>query len=236
MSLHIAAKNGDVAEKVLLPGDPMRAKYIAENYLESFRCYTDIRGMYGFTGFYHGCRVSVQGTGMGMPSLSIYASELINSYGAKELIRVGTCGAISNDLDLKDVLLVTGASSDSNMVKKRFGYINFAPVADFSLLKKASEIANQKEVKVVAGTVFTSDFFYWDNSEKENKLLESYGIKALDMETAELYILAQKNGVKALSMLSVSDHITSKRFIAPEERVSAFAQMIELALDTIVAA
>lgn len=224
---------GDISEKVLLPGDPMRAKYIAENFLDNPVCYNEIRGMLGFTGTYKGKRVSVQGTGMGMPSIHIYANELMQTYGAKHLIRVGTCGGLSEKVHLKDVIIAIGAATDSNMNKDRFGSISFAPTADFELLKKAYEESERQGVHAIVSNVFTSDKFYDDNGKQKNSLVASYGVTAVDMETCELYTLAAKYGVSALTMLTVSDDLVSGNCCTAEERQTTFNDMIKIALEII---
>ena len=178
---HNRAEIGDIAEKILLPGDPLRAKFIAENFLENAVCYNDVRGMYGYTGTYKGEKVSVQGTGMGMPSMHIYANELMEVYKVKKLIRVGTCGSLREDVYLKDVVIAIGSTTDSNMNKDRFGSISFAPTASFGLLKRAYEIAMEKKVPAIVSNIFTSDKFYDDNAQQKNSLLASYGIAAVDM-------------------------------------------------------
>ncbi|HBG39282.1 MAG TPA: purine-nucleoside phosphorylase, partial [Clostridiaceae bacterium] len=165
MSCCLGGKLGEVAETVLLPGDPLRAKYIADNYLKDVICYNEIRGMYGFTGTYKGKRVSVQGTGMGIPSLSIYTYDLIHDHGVKNLIRIGTCGSIQEDVNIRDVILVMGASNDSNITKLEFKGMNFAPTANFGLLKKAYDVAKSKGIEPKVGSVFTSDLFYHDDPE-----------------------------------------------------------------------
>ncbi|WP_373214465.1 purine-nucleoside phosphorylase [Ruminococcus sp. 5_1_39BFAA] len=228
---HNMANKGDIAEKVLLPGDPMRAKFIAENFLENPVCYNEVRGMYGFTGTYKGERVSVQGTGMGMPSMHIYASELIREYGAKRLIRVGTCGSLREGIDLKDVVIAMASTTDSGMNKDRFGSISFAPTASFSLLKAAWEKAEELQVKAVVSNIFTSDKFYDDRGNEKNALLASYGVAAVDMETCELYTLALKYGVDALTMLTVSDNLLTGEKCTAEERQTAFLDMIRIALE-----
>ncbi len=231
MSTHIAAKDGEIAECVLLPGDPLRAKFIAENFLENAVCYNEVRGMYGFTGTYNGKRVSVQGTGMGQPSLSIYVNELFQFYGVKKAIRVGTCGAVTKDVALRDVILAQGACSDSGINTQRFGGLHFAPIADFELLKNAYEAAEKLNVKTHVGNCVSSDLFYDDN---ENwKLWAKYGIKGVEMEAAELYTLAAKFGRKALAVLTVSDHILLGGQTTSEERQKTFTNMMKIALEAI---
>lgn len=230
---HNHASVGEIAEKVLLPGDPMRAKYIADHFLENAVCYNQVRGMYGYTGSYKGKQVSVQGTGMGMPSMHIYASELIEYYGAKRLIRVGTCGSLKKEIKLRDVVIAIGATTDSNMNHDRFGTVSFAPVADFTLLKKAYEESQKQKVCAVVRNIFTSDKFYDERGNEKNQLLSSYGIAAVDMETCELYTLAAKYGVQSLTMLTVSDHLVTGGKCTTEERQTAFEEMIKIALEII---
>jgi len=230
MSLHLDAKPGDVASTVLLPGDPLRAKHVATHLLDGVVCYNEIRGMYGFTGEYKGKRVSIQGTGMGVPSISIYAEELVSEYGVKKLIRVGSCGSIREEVGLRDILLAITASTDSNVNTLRFQGRSFAPAASFSLLKKAHDLATEKGYPVRVGPILTSDLFYHDDPDYW-KLWASYGILALEMETAALYTLAAKHGVEALSILTVSDDIVRGEHVSAEDRQKTFLQMMELALE-----
>lgn len=231
MSVHIGAKDKEIAEAILLPGDPLRAKYIAENFLENAVCYNEVRGMYGFTGTYKGQRVSVQGTGMGIPSISIYIHELMESYGVKKLIRVGTCGAVQQDIKVRDVIIAMSASTDSAINRIRFKGIDYAPTASFDLLKQAYDAGIQKGLNMHVGSVFTSDTFY--NEDKENlKRYTDYKILAIEMETAALYTLAAKFNAQALSILTVSDHILTGEETSAEERQTTFNQMVEVALDT----
>ncbi|WP_019121551.1 purine-nucleoside phosphorylase [Brevibacillus massiliensis] len=235
MSVHIAAKEGEIAESILLPGDPLRAKHIAETFLEDAVCYNNVRGMLGFTGTYKGKRVSVQGTGMGIPSISIYAQELMQEYGVKNLIRVGTCGAIQQDVKVRDVILAMSASTDSAVNKIRFNGIDFAPTADFDLLKKAYDLAAAAGMPVKVGPVFTSDTFYNEDTAGQ-RLLAAYQILAIEMETAALYTLAAKFHAKALSILTVSDHILTGEATSSEERQLTFNDMVKVALETAIAA
>ncbi|MGG1549741.1 purine-nucleoside phosphorylase [Bacillus paralicheniformis] len=230
MSVHIGAEKGQIAETVLLPGDPLRAKYIADTYLENVEFYNEVRGMYGFTGTYKGKRVSVQGTGMGVPSISIYVNELIRSYDVKNLIRVGSCGAIRKDVNVRDVILAMTSSTDSQINRVAFGSIDFAPCADFGLLKAAYDAASERNIPVTAGNVFTADQFYNDDSQIEK--LAKHGVLAVEMETTALYTLAAKFGRKALSILTVSDHVITGEETTAEERQTTFNDMILLALDT----
>jgi purine-nucleoside phosphorylase len=228
MSIHLAAKKGDVAESVLLPGDPLRAKFIAETFLDNVVCYNEVRGMLGFTGTYRGQRVSVQGTGMGMPSAGIYIHELICDYGAVNLVRVGTCGAIQPEIRLRDVLIAQAACTDSAMNRHLFGGADYAPIGDFRLIKKAHEVGSELGLAVRVGNVFSSDVFYSDGS--HIKKLGEYGVLAVEMETSVLYTLAAKHKVSGLSLLTVSDHVVTGEQTTSEERQSTFNQMIEVAL------
>ncbi len=231
MSIHIGANPGDIADTILLPGDPLRAKYIAETYLENPVQYNNVRGMLGFTGTYKGRRISVQGTGMGVPSISIYVHELMEQYNVQNLIRVGTCGAIQKDMKVRDLVLAMSASTDSAINRVRFGNIDFAPTANFDLLLKAYEVAKQKSVNVKVGNVFTADTFYNEDMDAVHKWAD-YGVLALEMETAALYTLAAKFGRKALTILTVSDHVLTGEATTAEERQTTLNQMIEIGLET----
>lgn len=232
MSTHINAPSGAIADKILLPGDPLRAKFIAENFLENPVCYNEVRGMLGFTGTYKGVRVSVQGTGMGQPSLSIYAHELFDCYGVRKAIRVGTCGAVSEDVELRDVILANGACTDSSLQNQRFGMLHYAPVPDFSLLYTAFNKAKEMGLRTVVGQCVSSDRFYDDN---ENwRLWKKYGVKGIEMESAELYTLAAEFNRKAMTILTVSDHILKGTATSAEERQTTFKDMMILALETII--
>jgi purine-nucleoside phosphorylase len=228
-SIHLEAEVGDIAETVLLPGDPLRAKFVAENYLTEVKCYNKVRNMFGFTGLYKGQRVSIQGTGMGMGSAGIYIHELINTYKCQNLIRVGTCGSIQESLDLGQVLLVTGASGDADANTLLFQNQHFAPTGSFPLLIKAHEIAKELNIKVHPGTVFSTNTFYdfvpnrWD-------VWKAHGILGVDMETEILYTLAARFGVQALSLLTVSDNILTGSASSQEEREKTYNDMMEIAL------
>ncbi|PKR85823.1 purine-nucleoside phosphorylase [Heyndrickxia camelliae] len=232
MSVHIGAKENEIAETVLLPGDPLRAKYIAETFLEQVTCYNEVRNMFGYTGTYKGKRVSVQGTGMGVPSISIYVNELMQSYNVQNLIRVGTCGAIQKDVKVRDVIIAMTASTDSQMNRLTFGGIDYAPTANFELLKKAYDRGLEKGLNLKVGSVFTADMFYNDNADHEK--WAKYGILAIEMETAALYTLAAKYNRKALSILTVSDHILTGEETSAEERQLTFNDMIEVALESAI--
>ena len=230
MSIHIGAKEGDIASTVLLPGDPLRAKYIAENFLTDAICYNEVRGMYGYTGTYKGKRISVQGTGMGIPSISIYVNELITNYQVKNLIRIGSCGSMQVDIKIRDVILAMSASTDSHINKIRFHGMDYASTANFDLLKKAYAIALEKDISVKVGSVLTSDTFYNDDPNSW-KHWANYGILAVEMETAVLYTLAAKFKVNALSILTVSDSLVTREETTSEERQKTFNQMVEVALE-----
>ncbi|MFG1678439.1 purine-nucleoside phosphorylase [Micromonospora sp. NPDC049282] len=235
MSTHIGAEPGEIAERVLMPGDPLRAKWIAETYLEEARCYTTVRGMLGFTGRWNGVDVSVQGSGMGMPSASIYAHELINDYGVKTLIRVGSCGALTEDLQLRDVVAAIGSSTDSNMNRMRFdGLIDYAPVADFGLLRTSVEVAERRGITMRVGPILAADAFYTDRPDLYDRLAD-YGVLAVEMESAALYTIAARFKARALTVLTVSDHIKTGEKTTSQEREQTFGQMVEIALDTIIA-
>lgn len=232
MSVHIGAKENEIAETVLLPGDPLRAKYIAETFLENPVCYNEVRNMFGYTGTYKGKRVSVQGTGMGVPSISIYVNELMQSYNVQNLIRVGTCGAIQKDVKVRDVILAMTASTDSQMNRITFGGIDYAPTANFELLKKAYDVGLEKGLNLKVGNVFTADMFYNDNADHEK--WAKYQILAIEMETAALYTLAAKFARNALSVLTVSDHLLTREETTAQERQTTFNEMIEVSLEAAI--
>ena len=232
MSIHIDAEAGDIAPTVLLPGDPMRARHIAENYLEEVYCYNRVRGMYGFTGRYQGKLVSVQGTGMGIPSISIYLHELINQYQVSNLIRIGSCGSLQPDVKVRDIILAMSASTDSSINKIRFNGKDYAPTVCYQLIRKAVSIAEQRDLAVKIGNVLTTDMFYHDDP-NHWELWANYGALAVEMETAALYTIAAKFKVMALSILTVSDSLISGEETSSEEREKTFNQMVELALDMV---
>lgn len=233
MSIHIGAPDGAIAPRILLPGDPLRAQYIAENYLENPHCYNTIRGMLGYTGTYKGCDISVQGTGMGMPSHMIYVHELINFYGVKSLIRVGSCGSMQESIKVRDILMALSASTNSGMLAERFGDVNYAPTADWSLISAADRTATRCGIPLTAGTIFSSDTFYSENPDGW-KLMAQYGVMAVEMEAAALYLAASRYNVKALTLLTVSDSLVTQEETTAEEREKTFTQMMELALETII--
>jgi len=232
MSIHIEAKRGEVAETILLPGDPLRAKYVAENYLENAVCYNKVRNILGYTGTYKGKKISVQGTGMGIPSISIYVTELIKDYGVKNLIRIGSCGAIQPDVNMRDIILAEGASTDSQTNKLVFNGADFAPIANFNLLLKAYYSVLEKGLKVHVGNVLSSDIFYSDDPDFWKKWAK-YGILGIDMEAAALYSVAAKYKVNALTILTISDQILRGEKLSSEERQTGFSTMIEIALDAV---
>lgn len=230
MSIHIGAKENEIASTVLMPGDPLRAKFIAENMLENAICYSEIRGMYGYTGTYKGKRVSVQGSGMGVPSISIYATELITNYNVKNLIRIGTAGAMQADIKIKDVVLALTSSTDSSINKIRFNGMDYSPTASFKLLEKAHKIAVEKGVDVKVGNILTSDTFYGDDPDAW-KLWAKFGVLAVEMETSALYTIAAKYNVDALTILTISDSLITHELTTSEERQKTFTKMMEIALE-----
>ena len=234
MSIHIGASKGDIAETVLMPGDPLRAKFIAENFLEGAKCYTEVRGMYGFTGTYKGKRVSVQGSGMGVPSISIYVNELINDYGVKRIMRIGSCGALHESVKIRDIILGMSASTDSCMNNVTFKGMHFAPTASYSLFSKAVEAAKGLNLPIHAGNILSTDIFY-NNDPEEWKLWSQHGVLGVEMEAAGLYTIAAKKGIEALTILTVSDSLVTGEATTSEERQNTFTQMMELALETAIA-
>jgi purine-nucleoside phosphorylase len=226
MTFHIGAKPGEIAETCLLPGDPYRARWAAERFLQDARLVSETRGMLGYTGTWQGHRVTIHGTGMGMPSLSIYANELIRDYGAKTLIRVGSCGALQPHINVRDLVLAQAASTIGSPSASIFRELSFAPVADFGLLSKAYAAA---QGKAHVGGIFTSDTFY-DERPDLSQQLQRHGCLAVEMETAELYTLAPRHGARALAVLTVSDHILTGEALPAAERETSFSDMVEIAL------
>jgi purine-nucleoside phosphorylase len=233
MSIHINAPAGAIAETVLLPGDPLRAKYIAEKYLEDATCYNEVRGMLGFTGMYKGRRLSVQGSGMGIPSIAIYVSELISEYGVKNLMRVGTCGAMQAHIRIRDLVLAQSASTDSSFNRHVFGGWDYAPTADFRMLRNAYERAVAHGVEPHVGNILSTDVFYREDATVTD-LLTKHGVLAVEMETTALYTLAAKHRVNALTILTVSDHLITGEATTAEERQTSFHSMMEVALETAI--
>lgn len=229
MTIHIGANIGDIADTVLLPGDPMRAKWAAEQFLTSPRLVNQVRGMFGYTGTFKGNHVTIQGSGMGMPSLSIYANELIRDYNAQTLIRIGSCGGMQPNIDIRDIILAqttTYVTTPSSTVMKE---VSFSPCADFELLKNAHSFAESKGFKTHVGNIYSSDTFY-DERADLNEQMVRHGVLAVEMEAAELYTLAARFKRKALAILTVSDHLQTGEALPSDEREKTFAQMIEVAL------
>ena len=230
---HISAGPGEFAEAILLPGDPLRARHIAENHLTDAREVTAVRNMLGYTGSYRGLPVSVMGTGMGIPSASIYAHELVSEYGVRRLIRVGSCGGVADNLALRDVILAVGACTDSDVNRRRYGDCDFAAVADFGLLRAAADAAESEEIRYRAGVVHTGDLFYAPESTYFDSM-RGMGVLAVEMEAAGLYGLAAELGARALAILTVSDHVITGASTSSDERQSTFDAMVRLALETLV--
>ncbi|WP_448213929.1 purine-nucleoside phosphorylase [Colwellia sp. MEBiC06753] len=230
---HIEAAVGDFAETVLMPGDPLRAKFIADNFLENAKCVTRVRNMFGYTGTYKGKKVSVMGSGMGIPSISIYATELYKDYGVENIIRIGSCGAVRDDIKVRDVIIGMAASTDSNVNRSRFNQYDFAACADFSLLHKVVNTASTLGKSIHVGNVFTADLFYTPNPEMFSKM-EQMGILAVEMEAAGLYGVAAEYGKKALAVLTVSDHIKTGEQTTADERENTFKDMMELTLESVL--
>ncbi|MEH7481102.1 purine-nucleoside phosphorylase [Neobacillus drentensis] len=227
---HIKPNGVEIAETILLPGDPLRAKFIAESYLEDVVQFNSVRNMFGYTGTYNGKKISVMGTGMGMPSMSLYSWELIHVFGVKNLIRIGSCGAIQDHLNLYDIVFAMGASTDSQYVHQYNLPGHYSNIASFSLLEKAKKVADEKGLPVHVGNVLTSDIFYNADPtavEKWSKM----GILSVEMETAGLYMNAAYSGVNALTILTVSDHVLRNEQTTSEERETAFTNMMEIALE-----
>ncbi len=232
MSVHIEAKKGEIAETVLLPGDPMRAKWIAETFLKDAVCYNEVRGMLGYTGTYNGKRVSVQGTGMGIPSALIYCHELINDYGVKNLIRVGSAGSYQKNVNIRDIVIAMAASSTSGMNNSRFVNADYSPTADFELFMKVALYAKENNIPIKAGNVLSADEFY-DDDYNSYKQWANFGVLCVEMEAAGLYTIAAKFNVKALAILTISDSLVTKERTTANDRESTFNTMIEIALSTL---
>lgn len=233
MSTHIEAKPEEIAESVLLPGDPMRAKWIAETFLDNAKCYNEVRGMFGYTGTFQGKRISVQGTGMGIPSALIYCHELINDYGVKNLIRVGSAGSYQKDINVRDIVIAMAASSNSGINNTRFVNCDYSPTADFDLFMKAAQYAKQNNISIKAGNVLSSDQFYEDDFNNYKKWGD-FGVLCVEMEAAGLYTIAAKFNVKALAILTISDSLVTGETTTADEREGSFSKMIEIALNTIL--
>jgi purine-nucleoside phosphorylase len=229
MTVHIGAKPGEIAETVLLPGDPYRARWAAETFLENARLVSEVRGMLGYTGTWQGHPVTIHGTGMGMPSLSIYVNELIRDYGAQTLIRIGSAGGMQPGVKLRDVVLATAASTLSTPSRGIFREVNFAPSADFGLLQAAWAAAKARGVAVHAGGIYSSDVFY-DERPDLNEQMQRHGILCVEMETAELYTLAARHGRRALAVLTISDHLLTEESLPSLDRERSFGDMVHIAL------
>lgn len=233
MTPHINAPAGAFAETVLMPGDPLRAKYIAETYFENPTEITNVRNMLGFSGTYKGKKVSVLAHGMGIPSVSIYATELIKFYGVKNIIRVGSCGAVLDDVNVRDVVIALGASTDSQVNRMRFGGYDFSATADFGITSALVASAQKLNISAKVGNVFSADLFY-DPTPNKFDLLRKYNVLAVEMEAAGLFGVAHEYGAKAGCILTVSDHIIKGEQTTPAERQTTFNQMMEIALDTAI--
>ena len=229
MTIHIGAKPGEIAETVLMPGDPLRAKWAAETFLEDARCVNEVRGMLGFTGTWRGHRVTIHGSGMGMPSLSIYANELIRDYGAQTLIRIGSCGAMQRHVRVRNLILAMTASSISTPSTGIFRELNFAPCADWGLLRAAVEAAEARGLSPHVGGLYSADVFY-DERPDLNEMMTRHGILGVEMEAAELYNLAARHNVRALAVLTVSDHLLTHEALPAEDRERSFGDMVEISL------
>ncbi|MDH4058622.1 MAG: purine-nucleoside phosphorylase [Cyclobacteriaceae bacterium] len=230
MSIHIGANLGDIAETVLISGDPLRARYVAQKMLSDVFCYNEVRGMFGYTGTYNGKKVSIQGTGMGIPSTAIYVHELIHEYGVKKIIRIGTCGAIQPELKLGQLILAVAAFTDSGTNKTHFHDMDFSPIANGDLLDHAREAAKRLSIPVIEGSVFSTDTFYSDEKSRWEKWTKR-GVLGVEMESSILYTLAAKNQVMALTLLTVSDNIITEKYTSAKEREHASLDMMKLALE-----
>ncbi|MBK9329946.1 MAG: purine-nucleoside phosphorylase [Sphingobacteriales bacterium] len=232
MSIHIGAKKGEIAETILLPGDPLRAKHVAETFLQDVICYNEIRGMLGYTGYYNGKRISVQGTGMGIPSISIYVNELIREYNVKNLIRIGTAGSLQEDVHVKDIVMALAASTNSAVNWNKFSGADFAPTANFELLLKAHHAAQELNISVKTGNILSSDEFY-DEDPDYYKKWAKYGVLCVEMETAALYTIAAKYKANALAIFTISDSLVTHESTSAEERQGSFNDMVKIALNTL---
>ncbi len=235
VSTHIGAEAGQIAPHVLMPGDPLRAKWIAETFLDDAACYSRVRGMLGFTGTWHGERVSVQGSGMGLPSMSIYANELLREYDVSTIVRVGSCGALTERVKVRDLVIASGACTDSSMNRVRFEGLDYAPVADFGLLRRAHDAALGRELDVDThvGLIFSSDSFYSPRPELTSRMVD-YGVLAVEMEASALYTLAAQHQARALAICTVSDHIVTGEETSSQEREQTFGDMVEIALEAML--
>jgi purine-nucleoside phosphorylase len=235
MSIHIGAEQGQIAPTVLLPGDPLRAKWIAETFLDDAACYSEVRGMYGFTGTWRGQPVSVQGSGMGQPSMVIYVNELFQDYDVRRIVRVGSCGALTDRVALRDLIIASGACTDSSMNRIRFHGLDYAAVADFDLLCAANAAAKERDdVTAHVGLIFSGDSFYTPRPELMDPLV-AHGVLAVEMEASGLYTLAASYGRQALAICTVSDHLVTGEEASSEDREQSYRPMIEIALTAALA-
>lgn len=234
MTPHNNAKPGDYAEAVLLPGDPLRAKWVAETFLSDARLVNSVRGCFGYTGTYKGKPVSVQATGMGQPSLSIYAHELIQTYGAKSLLRIGTCGGLMEKVKVRDIVIAQAASTDTSIVRDAFPGFAFAPIADFGLLRKAADLAEKSGLRAHVGNMLSSDIFYRSNGFDDYRPLAEHGVLGVEMECAALYLLAARFGVRALTICTMTDSLVTGEEIDATERQTSLREMVTLALDVAI--
>ena len=230
MTVHIGAKPGQIAETVLMPGDPYRAKWAADTFLEGAECINEVRGMLGFTGTWKGYRVTIQGSGMGMPSLSIYANELIRDYGAKTLIRIGSCGGMQPQVKVRDVVIAMTCTTVATPSSTIFRELNYSPCADYGLLEAAVAAARTRDVGVHVGGIYSSDTFY-DERPDLNEQMTRHGVLGVEMEAAELYTLAARHGVRALGIMTVSDHLQTGEALPSDQREKSFGDMVEIALE-----
>ena len=230
MTIHIGAEPGQIAETVLMPGDPYRARWAAETFLDDAELVNEVRGMLGFTGTWRGDRVTIQGSGMGMPSLSIYANELISTFGAQTLIRIGSCGGMQDHVKVRDVIIAMSATTITSPSSAIFKEVNFAPTADYTLLEAAVTAARSKSTGVHVGGIYSSDVFYAERPDLDEQMVR-HGILGVEMEAAELYTLAARHGRRALAVLTVSDHLMTGEALPSEDREKTFGDMVEIALE-----
>ena len=235
MAAHVFnAKKEDISETVIMPGDPLRAKYIAENYFTDFRQITDVRNMLGFSGTFKDMQLTVVGHGVGIPSASVYCTELIREYGVKQIIRVGSCGTVSKSVQMRDLVIAMGASTDSNVNRIRFNGHDFAAIADYELMNSIVTTAKKLKIKYCVANVFTSDYFYPPQGTEMWDIMEKYNIPVVEMEIAGIYGVAAEYGAKAVALCTVSDEVRTGKGLSIEERQSSFDQMIEVALTAVV--
>ncbi|SIQ13898.1 purine-nucleoside phosphorylase [Alkalispirochaeta americana] len=230
MSTHIGAQPGEIAETVLMPGDPLRAQFVAENWLSDVHQYNNVRGMLGFTGLWKGERISVQGSGMGMPSMAIYATELMRFFGVQRLIRIGSCGSMQSEIALRELILAVSASTNSAMNRSRFGGMDYAATASWNLLRKALAVVEEEGIPFHAGSILSSDTFY-DDDPSQWKVWARHGVLAVEMEANQLYTLAARHGREALALLTVSDSLVQEKELSAQDRQTGFHQMVEVALE-----